>query len=45
MYRLNRYLDIELMKEQYTGFGPKLELAIPNIPVKLWFSLLNINKN
>jgi|TARA_B100002003_G_scaffold4156_1_gene3844 hypothetical protein len=45
IYSLNQYLGIGLMKEQYTGFGPKFELTIPSFPIKLWFSLLKLDDN
>lgn len=45
LYRLNKYIDIGLMEEKFTGFGPKLELIVPNLPVKLWFSLLKLDSN
>ena len=45
IYRLNQYLGIGLMKERYTGFGPKFELTIPSLPTQLWFSFLNLSDN
>ena len=45
IYRLNRYIGIGLMKEKYTGFGPKCELIIPSLPIQLWFSLLTLGDN
>ena len=45
IYRLKQYLGIGLMKEKYTGNGPKFELIVPSLPVQLWFSLLRVSDN
>ena len=42
IYRLNRTIGIGLMKEEFTGFGPRLELTIPQLPIQLWVSLLEL---
>ena len=33
------------MEEKYTGFGPRIELTAPNLPITLWFSLLRVDNN
>ena len=45
LYRLNKYIQFGFMEEKYTGFGPKIELTAPNLPIALWFSLLTIENN
>ena len=42
IYRLNRNIGIGLMEEAFTGFGPRLELTIPQLPIQLWVSLLQL---
>ena len=45
IYRLNRYIGIGLMQEKFTGFGPRLEVTIPQLPIQLWASLLQLDGN
>ena len=45
LYRLNKYIQFGLMEEKYTGFGPRIELTAPNLPIALWFSLLRMGNN
>jgi hypothetical protein len=39
---LNKNIGIGLMKEEFTGFGPRLELTIPQLPIQLWVSFLQL---
>ena len=45
IYRLNRNIGIGLMKEEFTGIGPRLELKIPQLPIQFWTSLLQFEGN
>ena len=45
LYRLNKYIQFGLMEEKNTGFGPRIELTPPNLPITLWFSLLRVDNN
>jgi len=45
LYRLNKYIHLGMMEEKFTGFGPRLELIAPNLPITLWFTLLRMSKN
>jgi hypothetical protein len=42
IYHLNKNIGIGLMKEEFTGFGPRLELTIPQLPIQLWVSFLQL---
>jgi hypothetical protein len=33
------------MQEKFTGFGPRLEVTIPQLPIQLWASLLQLDGN
>ena len=44
-YRFNKYIHLGMMEEKFTGFGPRLELMVPNLPVSIWFSSLRENKS
>ncbi len=43
IYRLNRNIGIGLMKEEFTGVGPRLEYSLSNLPIQLWVSLLQLD--
>ena len=45
LYRLNKYIQFGLMEEKYTGFGPRIELMTPNLPISLWFSILRVDNS
>ena len=45
IYRFNKYIHFGMMEEKFTGFGPRLELMVPNLPVSIWFSSLRENKS
>ncbi len=43
IYQLSRNIGIGLMKEEFTGVGPRLEFSLSNLPIQLWFSLLQLD--
>jgi len=45
IYRLNRNIGFGFMKEEFTGFGPRLEFSLSNLPIQLWVSLLQLDGN
>ena len=45
IYRFNKYLGFGLMEEKYTGFGPRFEFSIPNLPLQIWSSFLKLGND
>ena len=43
IYQLSRNIGIGLMKEEFTGVGPRLEFSLSNLPIRLWVSLLQLD--
>ena len=45
IYRFNKNIGIGFMKEEFNGFGPRLEFSFSNLPVQVWTSFLQLDGN
>ena len=45
IYRFNKNIGIGFMKEEFNGFGPRLEFSFSNLPVQAWASFLQLDGN